>query len=89
VRLANDHIERCKRLGQTHEHAANSAGIELAAAADAHCRAFLVQSGSVMIEKHLKNVSPALGNVLRNIVELYAVDACIKATGDLLRVSGF
>lgn len=86
VRLAYEHMEERKRQGLTQEEAANRTSIELASAADAHCRAFLVQSGYDVVEKSISSVSPALGEVLRDIMELYSLDACIRATGDLLRV---
>lgn len=80
-------LEARKKKGYTQEEAANLTSIELAASADAHCRAFLVQSGYEMIEKASKSLSPALAVILRQIIELYAVETCMKSLGDLLRVS--
>lgn len=85
IRLAYDNMERRKKAGATHEEAANQTSIELAHAADAHCRAFLVESGYKMIERAVKNLSPALSEVLRQLVELYAIEECIRAEGDLFR----
>lgn len=79
-------VEKRKKAGYTPEEATNLTGIELVSAAEAHCRAFLIQSGYEMIEKVTRNLSPALTVVLKQLGELYAVDACIRASGDLLRV---
>ena len=87
VALAYKHIEQRKKMGNTHEEATNLTSIELASAAHSHCIAFLLQSGFEMIEKSVKELSPELGNVLRHLIELYAVDLCFKNLGDLLRVS--
>lgn len=85
--MAYEHIEQRKRSGYTQEEAVNLTSIELSRAADAHCRAFLVQSGYEMIEKSCTALSPELGRVIRDIYELYAYDEAVKAVGDLLRVS--
>lgn len=87
VRQAYENIEKRKQQGRTHEEACNLTSIELASAAEAHCRAYLVQSGYEMTEKTVPAYSRALGTALRNIVELYTVDTCLKSLGDLLRVS--
>lgn len=79
-------VETFKSRGLTQEEAANRCSIELASTADAHCRAFLVQSSYVMIQQACRDVSPALGQVLKNVIELFAVDTCIKALADLQRV---
>lgn len=85
LRLAYEHIEQRKRSGCTQEEAVNLTSIELSLAADAHCRAFLVQSGYEMIEKACGSISTELGRVLRDIYQLYAYDEATKAVGDLLR----
>lgn len=79
-------VEARKSRGMTQEEAANRCSIELASTADAHCRAFLVQSNHVMINQACRDVSPALGTVLKHVIELFAVDTCIKALADLQRV---
>lgn len=63
--------------------------IELAQSADAHCRAFLVQTAYEMTTNLGSTVSSALATVLHQLIELYAVDTCMKAIGDLIRVSDF
>ncbi|XP_063700828.1 probable peroxisomal acyl-coenzyme A oxidase 1 [Culicoides brevitarsis] len=78
-------VEVWKSRGLTQEEAANKCSIELASTADAHCRAFLVQSSYVMINQACRDVSPALGDVLKHIIELFAVDTCIKSLADLQR----
>ncbi|XP_052860428.1 probable peroxisomal acyl-coenzyme A oxidase 1 isoform X1 [Anopheles cruzii] len=85
LRLAAEHIEKRQKGGATQEEATNQTSIELARTADAHCRAFLVQSGYEMIEKGCETVSAEVGRVLRTIYHLYAYDEALKALGDLLR----
>lgn len=60
--------------------------IELAQAAEAHSRAFIVHSSYEMIKHITENTSTELAKVLQQIIELYAVEACLKAAGDLIRV---
>lgn len=79
-------MQQRKRLGSTQEEATNLTSIELASAADSHCRAFLLQSGYAMIEKSTKELTPELGRVLKYLIELYAVELCLKNLGDLFRV---
>lgn len=78
-------LEDFKKRGLTQEEAANRCSIELASTADAHCRGFLVQSSYVMINQACRDVSPALGKVLKQVIELFAVDTCIKSLADLQR----
>lgn len=85
LRLAAEHIEQRQKAGATQEEATNQTSIELARTADAHCRAFLVQSGREMIEKACQTASPELARVLRTLYFLYAYDEALKALGDLLR----
>uniref|UniRef100_A0AAG5DQ63 Acyl-coenzyme A oxidase n=1 Tax=Anopheles atroparvus TaxID=41427 RepID=A0AAG5DQ63_ANOAO len=85
LRLAAEHIEQRQKAGATQEEATNQTSIELARTADAHCRAFLVQSGYEMIEKACQTASPELARVLRSLYHLYTYDEALKALGDLLR----
>lgn len=87
LRVAYEKLEAYKLKGHTHEEAANLVSIELAAASDAHCRAFLVESSMKVIGVEAKNVSQAFGDVLRDLVELFAVDTCLKSLADIIRVS--
>lgn len=64
----------------------NSTSIELAQAADAHCRSFIVQSAYEMTKNIGQNVSNSLATVIHNLIELYAIETCLKSLADLLRV---
>lgn len=87
VRLAHEHIELRKRQGLSHEDACNTTGLELVQCADAHCRTFIVQSAYEMTKDLQKSLSPQLATVVQQLIELYAVDTCMRLIGDLLRVS--
>lgn len=88
LRLAHQHVEERKKMGQSYENAANATAIELVQCAEAHCRSFLVRSAYEMTKDIDENLSPELSAVIHQLVELYAVDTCLKSTGDLLRVCG-
>lgn len=85
IQIAYDNIERRKRGGMTQEEAANATSIELASAAELHCRAFLVESSYVTIRALVTELSPALGNVLLDISELYSVDCALQNLKYLMR----
>uniref|UniRef100_A0A1L8DZK4 Acyl-coenzyme A oxidase n=1 Tax=Nyssomyia neivai TaxID=330878 RepID=A0A1L8DZK4_9DIPT len=85
VSIAFDHVEKRKKEGMSHENATNMTSIELAQAADAHGRSFLIQAAYESMQDFLKDVPPALGKVLQDLITLYAVDACLRSLGDLLR----
>lgn len=87
MRLAYEHIENRKNLGYGPEDAANATSIELAAAAEAHCRAFLVQSSYEMTKNMGQTSSTSLTTVIQLLIELYAIETCTMALADLLRVS--
>lgn len=89
IRLAYEHVENRKKLGHSHEDATNLSSIELAQSADAHCRAFLVQTAYEMTKNLESTVSSSLATVIRQFIELYAVDTCMKSIGDLFRVRFF
>lgn len=73
------------KQGVIPEDAWNQTSIELVAAAEAHCRAFVVR---IFYEKIKQvKVSPELQKVLNQLVELYAVHTLLRCSGDLLRVS--
>lgn len=88
IRLAYEHVENRKKLGHSHEDATNLSSIELAQCADAHCRAFIVQTAYEMTRNLEPTVSTALATVIRQFIELYAVDTCMKFVGDLFRFAG-
>lgn len=85
IQIAYDNIERRKKSGMTQEEAANATSIELANAAEIHCRAFLVESSYLTIQSLVKDLSPALGQVLLDIIELYAVDSALLNLKYLMR----
>lgn len=85
IRLAHLHLEQRKKKGQSYEHAANATGIELTQCAEIHSRAFLVSSAYEMTKDITKKLSPELSKVVLQLVELYAVDTCIKLVADLVR----
>lgn len=87
VNLAFENVERRKKEGISHENATNMTSIELASAADAHGRAFLIQATYESVQEFVKQVPPALAEVIQDLVTLYAVDASLRFLGDLLRVS--
>ncbi|KAG5667345.1 hypothetical protein PVAND_015328 [Polypedilum vanderplanki] len=81
--IAWKHIEERKK-NFTAEEAASYTGIELTRASELHCHTCLLQIAIVEIEKAIGKVSRALGEVLRNVLELYAVDTILKLSGDVL-----
>lgn len=85
IQIAYDNIERRKKTGMTQEEAANATSIELANAAEIHCRAFLVESSYLTIQSLVKDLSPALGQVLLDIIELYAVDSALQNLKYMMR----
>lgn len=87
MRLAFEHIEARKHRGLSHEDACNETALELVQCADVHCRTFIVQSADAITKDLHTKVSPELAKVLRQLVELYAVETCMRLLGDLLRVS--
>lgn len=86
IRIAYNQIENRKKQGYTSEEASNQTSIELAAAAEAHCRAYLMQVNYEISSKEVNTLSPALKEVIQQLCDLYAVDGCFKSMGDLLRV---
>lgn len=85
IQIANEKIEAKKKTGMSHEEAVNGASIELARAAEMHCRAFLIESGYLSITELVKNMSRELGKVLLDLIELYAVDSVLRNMAHLLR----
>lgn len=83
IALAYKHIEDRKKVFSA-EEAVNQTGVELLRVAELHCQSFLLQSTIEMVEK--SKVSATIAQVLRDILELYAVDLSIRFLGDLLQV---
>jgi acyl-CoA oxidase len=84
VAMAYKHLEARKKICSP-EQAANQTSIELAAASEVHCQVFLLQSAVEMLESAAKSASPALAVVLRDVLELYAVDLAFRSLGNLLQ----
>lgn len=78
----NDRIKK----GKSQEDAWNETSIELVAAAETHCRVFVVDTYSTMMNEIVKKVSEPLKVVLLKLVDLYSAFVALKMTGDLLRV---
>ncbi|XP_017868328.1 PREDICTED: probable peroxisomal acyl-coenzyme A oxidase 1 [Drosophila arizonae] len=89
TRVAYEQIEMRRRQGHSTEVAANLSGIFLTGAADLHGRAFLAQTAYTELTAISKQVSPALADVLKVVLELYLVDACLNRIGDFLRFIEF
>ncbi|XP_016976162.1 probable peroxisomal acyl-coenzyme A oxidase 1 [Drosophila rhopaloa] len=85
TRIAYEQIELRRKQGHGTEVAANLCGTFLTAAADLHGRAFLAQTAYTELFALSRNVSPALADVLKVVLELYLVDACLNRIGDFLR----
>lgn len=86
IALAHKHVEERKRYCSP-EEASNQTGIELVSAAEIHCQSFLLQAAMTALESAAKEVSPKLAVVIRDILELYAVDLAMRQMGNLLQVS--
>lgn len=85
IALAYKHLEEKKKTCSP-EEATNQTSIELAQAAELHCQLFLLQSATIALNKASVKVSPALGYVLRDLLELYSTDLAIRQLGNLLQV---
>lgn len=88
IELASRHINERVQKGRIYEDAWNETSIELVAAAEAHCRAFMVETYYGVMKK-INNISEPLRKVLNDLMELYAVHVALRCTGDLLRVLCF
>lgn len=89
LRLAHKHVEERMKGGLSYGKATNETAIELVQCAEAHCRSFLVQSAYQMIKDTNSKCAPELALVIQQLVEIYAIDTCLKSIGDILRVSGY
>lgn len=88
IRLAFEHTEQRIRAGQSREHATNATSIELAAAADAHVRAYLVRNAVEQTANIRQQVSGPLATVIQQLIELHAIETCERMQADLIRVCG-
>lgn len=85
IAIAYKHLEDRKKLMST-EDAVNQTSIELASASETHCQAFLLQAAIDVLGSATKELSPALGVVMRDVLELYSADLAIRSIGSLLQV---
>ncbi len=67
------------------EQATNQSGIELIKSSRLYCNAFLLKIAIQELGQTIRNVSPALGEVFKNILELYAVDLILSSLNDVLQ----
>lgn len=83
--LAFKHLQ--KRMNNfSLEEATNLTGNELTKVAEMHCYWYLLQSAFSSFNTAIKTVTPALGKVLSDILELYFIDTAISKLGVLLQV---
>lgn len=85
VSLAFEHLEEKKKLNSV-EVATSQTGIELTAAAEIHCQAFLLLSAIEMARSSAKLHSMKLKGLIVDILELYAVDVAVRSLGSILQV---
>jgi acyl-CoA oxidase len=83
IELASRHINERMSKGKAYEDAWNETSIELVAAAEAHCRSFIVETFYNTVNN--LNVSKELKVVLVQLLNLYGVYTALRLTGDLLR----
>lgn len=81
---AYKHLEARKKV-MSFEEAANQSGIELAKASELHCQVFLMQTAFTALESSAKKVSASFSYILKDILELFAVDLAMKQLGNLLQ----
>lgn len=84
VAIAYKKLELRKK-SMTHEDAANQTGIEMAAASEVHCQVFLLKTSIEVLENAAKSATPAMAQVFRDILDLYAVDLALQYMGSLLQ----
>ena len=82
-------MERRIRNGLSQEDAWNDTSIELAQAAEAHCRAFIVSRYVEAVKSLNTSVSKPLYNTLLQLCELYSFYWVMQKLGDFLQVSKF
>ena len=79
-------MERRVRSGLSSEHAWNETSIELAQAAESHCRAFIVLRYVETLRNLEKSLSKKLHDCLLRLCELYAFYWVLQRLGDFLQV---
>lgn len=85
VQSAFENVEARKKQGLSQERAVNDTSIELAKAAEIHCRSFLIKAGYLSIENITKTFTPELAAVFGDLLELFVVDTAVQQMGLLMR----
>ncbi|KAF5294484.1 hypothetical protein FQR65_LT01610 [Abscondita terminalis] len=85
IELAWRHMNKRIEKGIPSEDAWNQTSIELAAAAEAHGRAFVISTYFKAMEDTKKMVSKSLRMVLMQLLDLYCVTSVFRCLGDILR----
>ncbi|KAF4532170.1 hypothetical protein B566_EDAN002232 [Ephemera danica] len=93
--IAAGKVVRCGELlkqreasGLQAEDAWNCVSVQLVEAAEAHCRAFIVERYVEAIRTGMKELSPELQAVMQQLCELYCVFWVLLKTGDFLLYTG-
>ncbi|XP_037043884.1 probable peroxisomal acyl-coenzyme A oxidase 1 [Bradysia coprophila] len=82
--LAFKHLQQ-RMKNHSLEEATNLTGNELTKVAEMHCYLYLLQSALTSFKTAIKSASPALGQVLNDVLELYFTDTTIHSLGLLLQ----
>lgn len=86
LKLAVDNLDQRIRNGILPEDAWNQSSVELAQAAESHCRLFIVSRFVEAVSDLEGKVSRSLQEVLSQLCELYAVYWILQRLGDFLQV---
>ncbi|VVC95915.1 unnamed protein product [Leptidea sinapis] len=78
-------IEKRQKAGLCYEDAWNMTSVQLASASEAHCRAIILATYFKETQIRVDSASPALKQVLLQLVDLYVVYWALARLGDLLR----
>ncbi|XP_050555124.1 probable peroxisomal acyl-coenzyme A oxidase 1 [Spodoptera frugiperda] len=84
VESAVKSIRKYVRRGLGPEDAWNMSSVQLVAASEAHCRAFLLSTYKSEVDRTAGSLSQPLKKVLNYLVELYAIYWALEKVGDLL-----
>ncbi|XP_058798403.1 probable peroxisomal acyl-coenzyme A oxidase 1 [Phymastichus coffea] len=87
IKQAADNLDRRLRCGLAPEDAWNETSIELAQAAEAHCRAFIVLRFVEAVRALAASLSRPLHQALLDLCELYLANSVLLRLGDFLRFS--
>lgn len=82
-------LQRGTDSGLRPEEAWNRASVQLADAAEAHCRAFITDCYLETIRNGMSELSQPVKEVMTQLCELYCVYWALKKSGDFLQVKPF